>query len=133
MENAGIAGAAAATGEPPDGGTMTLPTDMAQFGQWLTEYQGNLVQELYRQSRQDQVALLQRIEDGLAARTTAAGAAGTAPGVGAPQFRLARLDPDDGMEAYLTTFEWTATLACWPPAQWSYILGPYLSGPAQMV
>lgn len=30
-------------------------------------------------------------------------------------------------------FERTAALARWPPAQLTYILGPYLSGPAQMV
>lgn len=31
------------------------------------------------------------------------------------------------------TFERMASLACWPASQWTYILGPYLSGPAQTV
>lgn len=65
---------------------------------------------MYHQSHQDQIALLQKTEDS-----------------------LTRLDPGDDIEAYLTTFEQTATLARWPPAQWTYILGPYLSGPTLMV
>lgn len=37
------------------------------------------------------------------------------------------------MEAYLFTFEATATATRWPPMQWVTILGPYLTGPTQIV
>lgn len=63
----------------------------------------------------------------------AVGAAAAGPGGVAPQFKLTRLAPDDDIEAFLMTFEQTATLACWPLSQWTYILRPYLSGPAQTV
>lgn len=110
---------------------MSDPSDLAQFGKWLTEHQSQLVQELYCQSQADQAALLQKIEDRLVAGM-AASAAAAAPG-GTLQFKVARLLLEDDIEIYLTTFEMTATLACWPSTQWTYILGPHLSGPAATV
>ena len=44
---------------------------------------------------------------------------------------LAKLGPDDDIEAFLVTFEKTAEAAQWPRAQWSYVIGPYLTGEAQ--
>lgn len=44
-------------------------------------------------------------------------------------YRLSKLSLEDDIEAYLYTFETTATAARWPPAQWVTILVPYLTGP----
>lgn len=68
----------------------------------------------------------------MASAGAADGGGATPPGTQLA-FHLSRLEPDDDMEAYLTTFERTAALAWWPPTQWTYILGLYLFGPAQMV
>lgn len=40
---------------------------------------------------------------------------------------------DNDTEAYLYSFEMTATAACWSPAEWVTILSPYLMGQAQVV
>lgn len=37
------------------------------------------------------------------------------------------------IEAFLYAFEAITTVARWPPAHWVTILGPYLTGPAQVV
>lgn len=52
---------------------------------------------------------------------------------GATYFRLAKLTTEDNVEAFLSAFETTAAVAAWPKAQWLQILGPYLTGPAQVV
>lgn len=48
-------------------------------------------------------------------------------------FWFSKLTPKDDVEAYLYTFEATATAARWPPTRWVKILGPYLTGPAKIV
>lgn len=46
-------------------------------------------------------------------------------------FGLSKLTPEDDVEAYLYSFEATATAVRWPHSQWVTILGLYLTGPAQ--
>ena len=53
------------------------------------------------------------------------------PSLSAPTSRLAKLRPDDNMEAYLEVFERTAQWESWPEDQWAHILSPFLTGPAQ--
>lgn len=48
-------------------------------------------------------------------------------------FRLSKLTHDDDVEAYLYAFEASATAARWPHVQWVTILGPYLTGPIQII
>lgn len=40
---------------------------------------------------------------------------------------------EDNIEALVHAFKATAMAASWPHAQWVTILGPYLTGPAQIV
>lgn len=49
------------------------------------------------------------------------------------QYRLSKLTSEDDIEAFLHAFETTTLAARWDKAQWVTILGPYLSGPAQVV
>lgn len=108
------------------------PADLAQFGQWLTEHQSSLVQELYRQSREDQAVLVQKIQEGITAGLATHAADPAALSAPNP-LKVARLTDEDDLEAYLTSFERTAKLAKWPVPQWTYILGPHLTGPAASV
>ena len=44
---------------------------------------------------------------------------------------LPRLSKEDDIEAFLMTFERTATLEEWPPTEWASALAPLLTGVAQ--
>lgn len=39
----------------------------------------------------------------------------------------------DDVEMFLTSFETTVAVAAWHGAQWVALLGPYLTGPVQVV
>lgn len=101
--------------------------DFMQFGQWLVEHQA-------------QTALLQNFRKMIETSRPGqdSGVAGSegmdlhaGPSGQGTWFPLTKLGPEDDVEAFLKTFERTAEMAKWPKEQWSFILGPYLTGEAQ--
>lgn len=44
---------------------------------------------------------------------------------------MTKLGPEDDIEAFLEMFERMAEAAQWAPAQWAYLISPYLTCPAQ--
>lgn len=59
---------------------------------------------------------------------------GSGHGISNPvQYRLGKLTSENDVEAFLHAFEAMAIAASWPCTQWVTILGPYLTGPAQVV
>lgn len=110
----------------------STPVDLIKFGHWLLDQQTNLVQEMYRQTREDQVTLVQKIQEGLMAGIAAQAADLTSP-IGPSPLKVACLTEEDDIEAYLTSFEQTAKFARLPASQWTYILGPHLMEPAASV
>lgn len=102
-----------------------------QFGQWLSEQQGNLVKVLWEKQKQAQESLVRELCQSLRrTNSTSGGAKGGNP---PNHYHLSKLTPEDDTEAYLYAFEATATAANWSAAQWVTILGPYLTSPAQIV
>lgn len=48
-----------------------------------------------------------------------------------PLVKVQKMMPEDDLEAFLNTFESTATAAGWAHHQWAAVLIPCLIGPAQ--
>lgn len=108
---------------------MTSPADLAEFGQWLSERQDKLLTELWKEQRQSQENLLKGLCEVLRERGTLSTQSDReASGI---QYRLCKLTSEDDIEASLQTFEATTLAAKWEKP--NGILGPYLSGAAQVV
>lgn len=109
---------------------MTAAADLAQFSQWLVERQERFITDLWKEQRQAQEVLFKGLCNVLKEKTGSGTGQTASPSV---QFRLRKLSSDDDVEAFLYAFEATAKVAGWPKPQWVTILGPYLTGPAQVV
>lgn len=68
------------------------------------------------------------LQAALAANPPAVGGEGTPR---TPWSALAKMGPEDDVEAYLEAFERTAEAAGWPNDRWAAIVGSYLTGEAQ--
>lgn len=100
---------------------------MAQFGQWLSDRQERMMRDWMAQQKEAQDSLLRGLGQALATGKPG-GEQPTNPRPPPPQ--LTKLTEEDDVETYLEVFERTAEMAQWPKAQWSYAIGPYLTGGA---
>lgn len=107
---------------------MSAPADLAQFGHWLARGKISWLQTCGKS--QSQELLVKTLCDALKGQATLGTSQGPSPSL---QYRLRKLTSEDGMEAFLYAFEAIAIAAGWPKTQWGTILGPYLTGPAQVV
>lgn len=109
---------------------MTSPTDLTQFGQWLAEQQSHLVTELWKEQQQAQDWLVKGLCDVLREQPLWRPSHETTSGL---PCRLSKQTPNNDVEAFLHSFEVTALAANWPRSRWVTILGPYLTGLAQVL
>lgn len=85
---------------------------------------------LWKEQRQAQEQLVKRLCDALREQSPRGLPLGSASAL---PYRLSKQIVDDDVEAFLRTFEATAQVAGWPQTEWVIILGPYLTGLAQVL
>ncbi|KAL8178655.1 UNVERIFIED_CONTAM: hypothetical protein K2H54_054683 [Gekko kuhli] len=106
--------------------------DLTQFRQWIAEQQVQLLRDMTRQQQQAQATMMRDLHQAIltVGQAPASGRGGT-PSAKGLWPSLTKMDPEDDVEASLEVFELAAEATKWPPEQWAFILGPYLTVEAQ--